>query len=142
MRALTVVAVLVLLLAAVWFGVWADRYRGPPREELVRRLIADLGVAATPEDAEAAIPECGTVRFPSGEWVTGVGVNSHSGKRAKDTLVVRDSRGRVRAFVGHVCGPTWMPQYFPVNSPSFPDLAAFDAFLTEQGFTEYVLPGP
>src|SRR5687767_12570935 len=106
---LIVVVVTVALLAAVWFAVWAERDLGPPRDELVSRLTTELGAVSSAEEAEAAVPGCGTVRFPSGEWVTGVGVDSHSWKRAKGTLVVRDSRGRVRAFVGHVCGPHWMP---------------------------------
>ena len=141
-RPLVAAAVVVGVLAGVGFGIWSDRDMGPPRDELVRRLTADLSVVATPEEAEAVIPGCGTVRLPSGEWVTGVGVNGHSWKRAKDTLVVRDSRGQVRAFVGHVCGPRWMPGYFPPNHPDFPNLDAFYAFLTETGFTEYRPPGP
>jgi hypothetical protein len=121
----------------IWFARYSDRARGLPRDEEVRRLTTALESCPDPECAKASIEHCGTVRFPNGEWVNGVGIDSHSWKRAKDTLVVRDSRGRIRAFVGHVCGPEWMPRYFPENHPSFQSLKDFYAFLTEWGFTEY-----
>jgi hypothetical protein len=106
---------------------------GPTRDEFVRESSSILQAVSSPQEAEGAIKRCGTVYFPNGEWVTGVGIDSHSWRRAKDTLVVRDSRGQVRAFVGHVCGPNWMPRYFPPNHPSFMTLEAFYAFLAEWG---------
>jgi hypothetical protein len=106
----------------------------------VRETSSTLQAVTTPEEAEGAINRCGTVHFPNGEWVTGVGIDSHSWRRAKDTLAVRDSRGQVKVFVGHVCGPTWMPNYFPKDHPDFTTLEAFYAFLTEWGFKPYTQP--
>ena len=106
---------------------------GPPRDQFVRETSEILQAVSSPEEAENAIKRCGTVHFPNGEWVTGIGIDGHSQRRAKNTLVVRDSRGQVKAFVGHVCGPNWMPRYFPPNHPSFSTLEAFYVFLTEWG---------
>lgn len=47
-------------------------------------------------------------RFPNGEWIVGIGQSSHNSwaiLRGGGTLVVKDSRGQVRAFFGHICGP-------------------------------------
>jgi hypothetical protein len=131
----------VLLVAAVVFaaaGLWG-RYVGPPREKFVRDVGAALEGVRSPEEAEQAIPRCGTLRFPNGEWVCGIGIDGHSMKQAKDTLVVRDSRGQVRAFVGHVCGPTYMPGYFQ-TVPYVKSLDDFYAHLQELGRTEYPVP--
>jgi len=117
-----------------------SEWRGPTQDEFVRQTSVALEATNSAEEAEATIADCGTVRFPSGEWVTGVGVNSHSSKRAKGTLVLRDSRGQVKSFVGHVCGRRWMPGYFPTNHRDFTNLEAFYAFLKEWGFEPYALP--
>jgi hypothetical protein len=45
--------------------------------------------------------------FPTGEWVVGVAKDSHawfSTYTGGGTAVLKDSRGRVRCFFGHVCG--------------------------------------
>jgi hypothetical protein len=50
-------------------------------------------------------PDWFAVRCVNGEWVFGHGINSHGLHPGHGTLVLRDSRGRVRIFFGHVCGP-------------------------------------
>jgi hypothetical protein len=129
------------LLGCAGLVLWlVSEWRGPTQDEFIRQTSAALETATSAEEAEATIADCGTVRLPSGEWVTGVGVNSHSSKRAKGTLVLRDSRGQVKSFVGHVCGPRWMPGYFPTNHRDFLNLDAFYAMLTVMNFQPYTPP--
>jgi hypothetical protein len=116
-------------------AAWVIRNRGPSRNEFVRQTVSSFESANSPEDAESRIENAGTLRLLSGEWVTGVGVDGHSWKPAKDTLVVKDSRGQVKVFVGHYCGLNWMPRYFGGDYPKFcPDLDAFYTFLADWGF--------
>jgi hypothetical protein len=121
----------------IWYQVWMNKARGPSRDQFVREMSAVLANVSSPEDAEARIENCGTLRFPDGEWLTGVGVDGHSWKRAKDTMVVLDSRGQVKAYVGHYCGSNWMPRYFPLNHPDFSTLDKVYAFFEDWGFREY-----
>jgi hypothetical protein len=124
-----------MIAGVVFVAVWIIRYQGPSRDEFVRQTVSLFEIAASPADAESRVENAGTLRLLSGEWVTGVGVDSHSWKSAKDTFVVKDSRGRVKVFVGHYCGPNWMPRYFGGDYPTFcPDLDAFYLFLAEWGF--------
>jgi len=132
---------LLVAAACVGFGIHANKNAGPPRDEFVRRTMVALSGIGSPEDAETRVPGCGAIRYPNGEWVVGVGVDGHSWKRAKNTLVCRDSRGQVNAFVGHVCGPKWMPAAFPTHRSDFRSLEDFYAYLKESGFEEYK-PGP
>jgi hypothetical protein len=57
-----------------------------------------------PEMAVRLHPDWAAIRFPNGEWVFGRGIDSHWFSVGRGTLVVKDSRGRVRIFFGHVCG--------------------------------------
>ena len=130
------------ILAAVVFGlvgagivglwVYVDRSRGLPRDPEIRRLADALAAAPTPEDAEGSVEDCVAIRFSNGEWVCCVGINSHSWKRARDTIVVRDSRGQRRVFIGHVCGPRFMDGY---ARPQL-SLDGFYSELATGGFTE------
>ncbi len=127
--------------AATCFMVWADYDRGLPRDQFVRKTVSQLQGATSPAEIESRVKGAGTLRLKSGEWVTGIGVDSHSWKRAKDTLVLQDSRGKVSVFIGHMCGPTWMPRYFGGDFPEFcPDLDAFYTFLSDWGCKPYQLP--
>jgi hypothetical protein len=79
------------------------------------------------EDAVQKEPLVQGKRFPDGDWVFGLCRDSHGRfKQGGGTLVVKDSRGKVRAFFGHVCG--WL---------------ALEAMLREQKsldeFYEYLL---
>jgi hypothetical protein len=57
-----------------------------------------------PETAQQLHPDWGLLKFPNGEWVFGYGINSHGIRLGRGTLVVKDSRGQVRIFFGHICG--------------------------------------
>jgi hypothetical protein len=72
---------------------------------VARRLKAEMEPIPDPEIAVQLHPDWAAVRFPNGEWVFGHGVNSHGFSVGHGTLVLKDSRGRVRIFFGHVCGP-------------------------------------
>jgi hypothetical protein len=66
-----------------------------------------------PETALRLHPDWAAVRFPNGEWVFGYGSNSHEVFRlGRGTLVMKDSRGQVRIFFGHVCGENaWLGEF-------------------------------
>lgn len=92
-------------------------------------------------DPDAALqlhPEWAAVRFPSGEWLFGCGVNSHGFGPGHGTLVLKDSRGQVRIFFGHVCGENdWVYyRHADVHSPD-----ALYARLTEGTYREWI-PDP
>ncbi len=75
--------------------------------------------------------------YPNGEWVVGVAKDSHalySRLTGGGTVVLKDSRGRVRCFFGHVCGSGNIGYASNVDS-----LDAFDAHLAQQ-FTEQTWP--
>jgi hypothetical protein len=55
-------------------------------------------------------------------------------RRGGGTLVVRDSRGRVRAFFGHMCGPRYMEWAFGTQNLS---LNAFYDRVIHEGNVEY-----
>lgn len=57
-----------------------------------------------PETAKANCPRVASRTFPNGEWLYGVFEDSHSSKFFGGTIVIRDSKGRIRCFFGHVCG--------------------------------------
>jgi hypothetical protein len=59
-----------------------------------------------PTAAAAAYPEVEIMQFANGEWVFGISDDSHRSHWG-GTVVVKDSTGRVRAFLGHVCGPNY-----------------------------------
>jgi hypothetical protein len=133
----------VLLLASCCGGLFGFRALlhhgiGPPREAEVRRLWVALEALPGPEGVQETLNEADGKRFRNGEWVVGVGIDSHSWAKARDTVVVRDSRGRLRAFVGgHVCGPHWLGQSDFLRASSLED---FDMKLANQGFVEYQPP--
>lgn len=119
-----------LLLVFVVPDLW-----GPSRDDFVHQTKASLESITTPEEAEATLKGCGTVRFPNGEWVTGVGVDSHSYRAARDTLMLRDSRGQVKVYVGHVCGPNYVSTYY-TTVPNLKNLDDFYAHVAEQSLKE------
>ena len=71
---------------------------------VARRLKAEMEPIPDPETAVQLHPDWGAKRFKNGEWVFGRGINSHWISSGQGTLVLKDSRGRVRIFFGHVCG--------------------------------------
>ncbi len=77
------------------------------------------------------------IRFPNGEWVTGVTKDSHglySEWFGGGTVVLKDSSGRVRCFFGHVCG---VGNFMLAGQPA--SLAAFDAAIASH-FVEQPWP--
>jgi hypothetical protein len=69
-----------------------------------RRLKAEMGPIPDPESALQRHPNWAAIRFNNGEWVFGYGISTHEFTLGHGTQVVKDSRGQVRIFFGHVCG--------------------------------------
>jgi hypothetical protein len=77
------------------------------------------------------------VSFPNGEWVIGFAQNSHGlFVRGGGTFVVKDSRGHIRIFFGHICGPHFLRTFFRETA----DLDRFYLRLKHLKFTEHTLP--
>lgn len=124
-------------LYAIWLTL-ATNDRGSPELAMEWRTI--LLASPGPEEAVAADPEVVVLRFPNGEWVFGKSQNSHGcWRRGGGTLVVRDSRGRVRAFFGHICGSRYMQDAFGRDNPS---LDAFYKRVLQDNKMEYTFPDP
>jgi hypothetical protein len=120
----------------LWFALEAGSSNGSP--ELAAEWRAALLAAPGPDEAAAADPDVVVLRFPNGEWAFGKSQDSHgTWRRGGGTLVVRDSRSRVRAFFGHVCGPHYMQWGFGRDHPS---LDAFYDRVVESGYVEYTFP--
>lgn len=90
----------------VWLGMKNSGGRGSMDAAL--KLKAKVEAMPTP-DEWCYNRRAGSfgVRFTNGEWVTGVAMDSHrlySEWFGGGTVVLKDSRGRVRCFLGHVCG--------------------------------------
>ncbi len=83
--------------------VFSSNNRGSP--ELAAEWKAELEACRDPEEASQRLPRAFTKRFADGEWVIGLAQDSHGAwRRGGGIVVVKDSRGDVRAFFGHVCG--------------------------------------
>jgi hypothetical protein len=96
------------LLFAGWYLFprdYSDTAKGSP--EYAVKWKEAFEALNTPEDAQARYPEVVTKRFDNGEWLFGIGRDSHW-YRDGGTIVVKDSTGKIRAFFGHVCGPTFL----------------------------------
>jgi hypothetical protein len=77
--------------------------------ELAEEWQALLEPLVSPEQAMQTDARIQSGRFPDGEWVFGLSQNSHGlWEKGGGTLVVKDSRGRIRTFFGHVCGPNYL----------------------------------
>ncbi len=86
-----------------WFAAEFGSDSGSP--SLAAEWRDRLNQYADPNSAHVADPKIVVVRFRNGEWVYGLSQNSHGiWYRGGGTLVVKDSKGRTRAFFGHVCG--------------------------------------
>ena len=92
----------------------------------------------TPDEAKGHVRNLEVAHFKNGEWAFGLSQNSHGAwLRGGGTVVVKDSRGNIRVFFGHVCGSGCL------NSPSWnplPDLDALYAKLKDRDFVEQQLP--
>ncbi len=111
---------------------------GSPEE--AAQLKAVVEAIPDPESGIGCHREYRSKRFENGEWVLGIGRDSHavmSKYRGGGTVVLKDSRGQVRCFFGHVCGPGGHRHYwYQARS-----LDEFYKQLVEYGtFTEYQWP--
>lgn len=62
-----------------------------------------------PEAGQQAHADVTSKRFADGSWVFGICEDSHKSIWG-GTIVVKDSRGALRAFFGHVCGPRFLQE--------------------------------
>jgi hypothetical protein len=70
------------------------------------RLRPVVAAVRDPESGRGIDPEYFAKRFPNGEWIVGISRDSHAPFNLRGgTAVTKDSRGQVRCFFGHVCGP-------------------------------------
>src|SRR4051812_41812277 len=66
-----------------------------------------LAALTTTDEATARYPEVQARTFPTGEWIFGVGDDSHASMFG-GTVVIKDSRGAIHTYFGHVCGPGYL----------------------------------
>jgi hypothetical protein len=88
-----------------------------------------------PDTARAIGPKVVSKRFADGEWVFGVCEDSHMNPDG-GTVVLKDSRGRLRAFFGHVCGSDFLDDLLQ-------HMGSLDGMykkLSEWQFGEYLFP--
>jgi hypothetical protein len=115
---------------------YSDRAYGSP--EYAARWRATLDALPDPEAAQAEHPEVVGKRFPNGEWAFGVDRDSHR-YRDGGTVVIKDSKGRVRVFFGHVCGGILAGVL--QRAKSLDDIYADDQWRVHH-FNEYRFPEP
>jgi hypothetical protein len=109
---------------------------------VARRLKAEMEPIQDPETAVRLHPDWGAKRFKNGEWVFGRGIDSHGFSVGQGTLVLKDSRGRIRIFFGHVCGSN--PGLGPYASQYIATLDDFykEWWLSESGMLREWVPPP
>lgn len=100
-----------------------------------RHLKAEMEVIPDPETAIQLHPDWRVVRFSSSEWVFGYGIDSHGFSVGRGTLVVKDSRGKVRIFFGHVCGENAQLQYLPSDASTLDGF--YRAMVTNSSLQEW-----
>ena len=103
---LTLTTLLALPVVFVIVGMQTTGGTGSMAEAVKLRPLVE---AMPPPAASFANRDTETVGlvFPNGEWVVGITKDSHAWFSAYfggGTVVLKDSRGRVRCFFGHVCG--------------------------------------
>lgn len=93
----------------------------------------ELDAFATPDDAVKADPTIQVVKFKNGEWLFGRCQNSHgiSWRGGGGTMVMKDSRGEIRALKGHVCGPRFL-------SGGWSEVADLNTFYSRLKESEFV----
>ena len=130
---LAVLLTIPLAFFAFWFAVSAGSDEGSPA--LATEWHARLASYGNPKEASSRDPHIEVLHFTNGQWLFGLAQDSHGiWRRGGGTLVVKDSRGETRAFLGgHVCGPGYLED-------AFSDMKSLDAVydrLAEYGFREY-----
>jgi hypothetical protein len=129
---------LVLLLgcggAYLWlyFAIGINDTRSPLLAEEWKGVLEPL---ENVEDAMQKEPGVQGKRFVDGDWVFGLCRDSHGRfKQGGGTLVVKDSRGKVRAFFGHVCG--WLNLETILRDQKSLD-EFYDSLIRDWRFQEY-----
>lgn len=109
------------------------------KEEAVR-LKAIVESIPDPKSGEGIHREYAYKQFKNGEWILGIGRDSHawmSKYRGGGVMVVKDNKGKVRCFFGHVCGPDALEMHLG-GTKSVDDF--YTKMLTGKEFTEYQWP--
>jgi hypothetical protein len=115
-----------------WIYVSGGTDAGSP--ELAKQWRDELSNYGSLHEVKSADPTVEIVEFDSGEWLYGRAQNSHGNWRDGGTVVVRDSSGQTRAFLGgHVCGNGFLREAFD----GAPDLKSFYDQIAATGFQEY-----
>ncbi len=95
-------------IGGIWWFVRAITICNTGSPELAREWAAILDGLPDPEVAQQANGRIWGKRFPNEEWLFGLAQDSHGAPRIGGTVVIKDSRGGMRAFAGHVCGPHYV----------------------------------
>jgi hypothetical protein len=128
-------AIMLCASLGVLAAVFAVNDRGS--SELAAKWKAELTEYSSPDVAQARNPDVIVIRFGNGEWVFGLCRNSHGAwTRGGGTVVVKDSKGQIRAFFGHVCGDC-LGAFWETTSL---DLYYQKTLNCEFGFVEHPLP--
>jgi hypothetical protein len=104
--------------------------------ELALNWRNELTALADPESAAVRNNGITTRRYSNGEWVMGKCQNSHSDADGGGTVVLKDSRGEIRIYFGHVCGKGALSALFRGGSDlnSLYEYMRNDCQFTEQHF--------
>src|SRR5262249_8059574 len=131
--AVAVLAGVSYVMTSTFVSAWVFGYGEghPPYAETWRQRLEP---PAHPEEGRARYPEVVGKRLKNGEWIFGVCADSH-GSHWGGTIVVKDSTGKVRAFFGHVCGPSYLENILSYKGGSLKEF--YDELTTTCRFHEY-----
>jgi hypothetical protein len=123
----------VLIGGVVFFFYMALGIKDSGSPRLAKEWKSKLEEFTSLEEAKQKDPEIQGQLFRNGEWVFGYARDSHNRwHRGGGTLVLKDSRGNVRVYFGHVCGP----HPYVLNNPYVNSLDAFYKDLPQWEFKE------
>ena len=71
---------------------------------VARRLKSEMAQIPDPDTAIRLHPDWAALRFADGEWVFGHGMGATGFRIGHGTIVLKDSRGRIRVYFGIVSG--------------------------------------
>jgi hypothetical protein len=117
----TIVVASILALVA-----FVAAHRPRAREDQIREWIKLLEPLDNPDRAKRQIPNLTVIRFGYDQWVMGF---CRSG--AQGAIVVKDSKNRIRVFIGKVEAPGFLEAHSYLWY-----LDQFYATLTDEGLTE------
>ena len=134
---LLIVTVLASFVVLFLFFAVSSGSGSPDGAVSLRALVEPI---ANPEAGEGTDPEYATKRFSNGEWVLGISRDSHGilcRFHGGGTVVLKDSRGQIHCFFGHVCGPGWLRNSL-ADTRSVNEL--YQNLTKDYRFTEYYWP--